>query len=739
MEFNPGDLGNSLNIELKEFGDKLNNELNEYSGTIGYKIPRCSIPNTENIPTFVIITDNHGVILIDYISSEIEIISEKKWKIIDTDKYILSRDIVLDNFEIEIGSRCKDEDSLYDRESRKTKFEVNKILLFSRKYNNSKNIDFRCKVSSNKDIIVQIKSILSSDKDDIDYGYLYQCLEGTDTYGSEKSKSEELLLMRDYIEEAKREYVKLDEQQRIIAYQVPNGPQRIRGLAGTGKTIILTMKAANTHINNADYHLLYLFNTRSLYNLIEDKITNYYIKEKREPINRERLKIYHAWGGDEQPGLYSWLCDQYGIRRIRYGEVRKEKNPLKKIYEELLKNIRDKVEPYFDMVIIDEAQDLPKELFETVYYLTKSPKRIVWAYDEFQTLNDNILPEPNELFGKKDNGEPNISDECLQENDYGEIKRDIALLNCYRNPRLNLMIAHALGLGLYRKEGIIDMIENRSTWEAYGYEVIIPKSESYEEGEEIIIERPEKEDSNKLEKILRTKIGDDYKNLVSLKKAADEDSQIEVVTNLIKDLVVKEKVKQEEICVINLGINNAKNDFIKIRQKLNNDDIKCITPGYIESADKFIENGKIILTTPFRAKGNEVSVVIIMNSQECISDTNYWARSAMFVSITRAKTWCYIVGVEDGQFFEEVNRMDILEEEINKIKNNYPKLLFKYPSKERIIKSKRILNKSLSEINRIESIMNKINNIDKELLVRYLKKDKDIQEYWEKDDTNNKK
>ena len=39
----------------------------------------------------------------------------------------------------------------------------------------------------------------------------------------------------------------LDEEQQKVAIQIPPGPQRIRGLAGTGKTVLLAMRASNIH------------------------------------------------------------------------------------------------------------------------------------------------------------------------------------------------------------------------------------------------------------------------------------------------------------------------------------------------------------------------------------------------------------------------------------------------------------------------------------------------------------
>ena len=42
------------------------------------------------------------------------------------------------------------------------------------------------------------------------------------------------------------------------------GVQRIRGLAGSGKTIVLALKAANLHAYHPDWRIAVTFNSRSL-------------------------------------------------------------------------------------------------------------------------------------------------------------------------------------------------------------------------------------------------------------------------------------------------------------------------------------------------------------------------------------------------------------------------------------------------------------------------------------------
>ena len=60
-----------------------------------------------------------------------------------------------------------------------------------------------------------------------------------------------------------------------------------------------------------------------------------------------------------------------------------------------------------------------------------------------------------------------------------------------------------------------------------------------------------------------------------------------------------------------------------------NKNIKSVTPGFVEGPAMFKEKDCVTLTTPYRAKGNEASIVFVINSQKAISDITYRARNAL--------------------------------------------------------------------------------------------------------------
>ncbi len=73
-----------------------------------------------------------------------------------------------------------------------------------------------------------------------------------------------------------QEITRFDSEQRRAAIRTLEGPQRIRGLAGSGKTVVLAMKAAQLHLRYPEQKILYTFSTKSLYQHIQRLVTRFY-------------------------------------------------------------------------------------------------------------------------------------------------------------------------------------------------------------------------------------------------------------------------------------------------------------------------------------------------------------------------------------------------------------------------------------------------------------------------------
>ena len=114
---------------------------------------------------------------------------------------------------------------------------------------------------------------------------------------------------------------------------------------------------------------------------------------------------------------------------------------------------------------------MPASFFQLVYdYGVGELKRIVLAYDELQNLGDFAMPLVEELFGSDKKGNPRV----VLRNVDGRPRQDIVLPVCYRNTPWALTTAHAVGFGIYREEGLVQLFNEPSerVWERIGYEVV---------------------------------------------------------------------------------------------------------------------------------------------------------------------------------------------------------------------------------------------------------------------------
>ena len=729
MEFLAGTVAIENNPKEIEIWGGLKKILAEERGILGYRIPSLGVANKDEIPSFIVRSENYGIVVLDVVNAKIQAIDESGDYWITPDGIdIYSRDIITSHFYEEIVNKLKVDKNLYDLRKKQLIIpEIRTYVIFP--YNSKEEIEniysnpinkfiYSEEIENNRleqEVFANNPSfcLKSHELDTID-----SLFENTDRNNRKQKPVNSPQTDNDFIQKSLDYTFKLDEIQRQVAMQIPDGPQRIRGLAGTGKTVILSLKAAMVHKDFPEYKILFVFNTQSMYNQIQNLITDYYIKEKQQIPNWSNLEILHAWGGREQQGLHYNISVKYGLRPRIYAEpeLRRSSDALEKIYIDLLKEAKHKLEPIYDVVLIDEAQDLSPALFETIYYLTKKPKRIIWAYDEFQSLKELKIKESDVLFGNDSYGNPNLPESTLEGQYAGEIDKDFVLRNSYRNPRINLMIAHGIGMGLYNQDEIVPM-EDRTSWEARGYKIIKPEGKiKFEYKDDVIAERLDENSKNILEKLLVENARDE-KELVRFNQFVSSKTELDHIVRKISSLIISQKVSPEEIVVINLDTGkNSKGEFEYLRRELDKQEIKAITPGYIEKANLFKESGYVTLSTPFRAKGNEANVVFIFNSQIVVDNATYRMRNSFFVAVTRSRGWCYVSG--NGE------KCQLLEQEIENIINNYPQFKFIFPKDDDLQRRIKLVSAD-KDLETVDSSIDKILNdpTSKALLLEKLKRD----------------
>lgn len=500
----------------------------------------------------------------------------------------------------------------------------------------------------------------------------------------------------------------LDSRQSRAVIETVSGVQRIRGLAGSGKTIVLALKAAYLHTQNPDWKIAVTFNTRSLKEQFVRLIETFVVEQTGEQPN-SNIKVINAWGApgnESRTGIYYQFCVENGASYLDFSEAKKKfgfENAFSGAVSNALAEVGD-TKKLFDAILIDEAQDFDPAFLRLCYQSLGDEKRLVYAYDELQSLTEATLPAPEELFGKDKDGRPFVTFD-------GSIaSQDIILEKCYRNSRPVLASAHSLGFGIYRKPdeklgtGLTQMFERAQLWTDVGYEVV---DGALEDDKRVLLSRSKTASPEFLED---PKQVDD---LIVFGSLTDASAQALWVANQIEKNLKQDELRPEDIIVINPDPLSTASQVGPIRKILFDRGIPSHLAGVDTSGDVFFkpDEGSVAFTGIFRAKGNEAGMVYVINAQDCYSSFGEIGRirNRLFTAMTRSKAWVRVVG--------HGPQMDALTEEYQRVRNADYKLDFVYPN-EALRKRLRIVNRDMSseERSRVQDANRSVSSLVQQLL-----------------------
>ena len=466
------------------------------------------------------------------------------------------------------------------------------------------------------------------------------------------------------------EIANLDQWQNRAAIENPDGPQRIRGLAGSGKTIVLALKAAYLHSENPDWTIGVTFASRSLYQQFEDLIRRFSFEHSNNEPNWEKLRILHSWGGRGRAGLYQQIAISCGLvpRNFLYGRSTYGRDrAFEGICSELLAATTTfSPEPIFDAILIDEAQDLPASFFQMVYKMTRDPKRIVWAYDELQNLSEIGMPTVDELFGTDTNGQPIVN---LVNSDNAP-QQDIILPICYRNTPWALALAHGLGLGTSRAEGLVQSFDDPSQWIDVGYRAV---DGVLQKGTSVTLERAPHSYPSYFNEVLKKE------DAVECQIFQDPEGQARWVAQQIKKNIEQDELEHDDILIVLPDAYTARTQAARVLESLRNVQIDGHLVGVTSNQDEMFKPNSVAIANIFRSKGNESPMVYILNSQDCVRGGRGGQtalRNILFTAITRSKAWVRICGWGC--------QMKELLDEIDTIRGNDYRLNFRIPTDEQL-------------------------------------------------------
>lgn len=478
----------------------------------------------------------------------------------------------------------------------------------------------------------------------------------------------------------------LDHRQNRAVIETVDGVQRIRGLAGSGKTIVLALKAAYLHAQYPEWRIAVTFNTRSLKGQFKRLINGFCIEQGGEEPDWSKIRVVNAWGapgGDERDGIYYEATRATGTQFYDFRAACSKFGGSDIAFDGVCQSLfasASTIPQLYDAILVDEAQDFSPSFLRLCYSILREPKRLVYAYDELQNLSGVSVPPPEEIFGNDASGRPLVS--------FGnDPRRDVILQKCYRNSRPVLAAAHSLGFGIYRPPqaneiGLVQMFDQPGLWQEIGYRV---HEGMLAKGHRVVLERTEETSPKFLE---------DHSSLEDLmlfgrfQNEMDQNAWIaaEIARNLRED-----ELRHDDIIVINPDPLSARRRFGAIRKTLFEAGIQTHIAGVDTSADVFFRSDmpSITFTGIHRAKGNEAGMVYVINAQDCDGSGVGLStlRNRLFTAITRSKAWVRVVGHGPG--------MENLQREFGDLLFHGIRLDFVYPTDDQLSKL-RVVHRDLS-------------------------------------------
>ncbi|MEA5470438.1 pentapeptide repeat-containing protein [Spirulina sp. 06S082] len=492
------------------------------------------------------------------------------------------------------------------------------------------------------------------------------CKQNYPIFSKKQNRGQALIKLKEWVSE-------VDMQQERIAKQIPPGCQRIRGIAGSGKSVILCQKAAHIHLKYPQWKIALVFFSRSLYQPILEQLDRWLRYFSNDEVNYDpknrNLLILHAWGSRKQPGFYSTLAWESGVPSLSANQT-ESKQPNEALAEACIHLLKEAAIPQlFDAILIDEGQDLisdrnkfeDKQPFYWLAYQSLRPtdpihpqkRRLIWAYDEAQSLESLRIPSASELFGE-DLGHL-VTGRYL-----GGIKKSEILCKCYRIPHLILTAAHGIAMGLLRPQGMLTGATRKEEWQAIGYEV----TGKFYPQQKITLHRPPENSPNPIAKFWQG---------ANIEFQIFRDRQQELshlAHNLIHNLRYDHLRPSQQILVIVLG------QFFEATQLETHVANFLMQQGldiYIPSTsdcnilksdrhnyhpDRFWWEGAITVSRIHRAKGHEADMVYIIGLDGIAkNESNIALRNQLFVALTRTRAWVNLSGIGSYPFYEEFRQV----------------------------------------------------------------------------------
>lgn len=166
------------------------------------------------------------------------------------------------------------------------------------------------------------------------------------------------------------------QEQEVLSKSENGKRQKIKGSAGSGKTLVLAKRAVNAHVRTQEQVLVLTFNI-SLANYIHDQIS--------------KVRASFAWKNFYITNYHSFFrefAERHGLEINSYHDFNNRN---------FFSSIKNDIKKY-DAIFIDEIQDYKQEWLDLIVsYFSKPDTEIVVFGDEKQNIYDRELDENKEI------------------------------------------------------------------------------------------------------------------------------------------------------------------------------------------------------------------------------------------------------------------------------------------------------------------------------------------------------
>ena len=415
------------------------------------------------------------------------------------------------------------------------------------------------------------------------------------------------------------------EQQDLSRMSFDDSPRLIRGVAGSGKSVVLANIAARYLIRRLDSIEDQLFPpeppsiavvcfNRALVDFLKQKI-RYAFREQtlNEDIPTDVLLVKNLNGL-----MYSLIYERgWPIEYIRIGNQESiDSVDLANQYREQIKQFEAENKDYyhslcFDAIFVDEGQDLESEEFKLLLDLIRpnevtGEKPIIIFYDDAQNV-----------YGRS---RPTWKDVGI--NVVGE--RSYVMRECFRNTRQIVELAFNVLLGSQSPPS--ERVRTR-TYADVNY--LQERGVIEEAGDHIRVKFAEREDIKPI-----------------IQEFNNRDEEINWLVEELSQLIVGEEVRTEDILVLMDSPTYFNHELLKEKLLGKIDGLEFIEPfGSNKDKDRYIfQAGKLTISTIYGAKGYDAPIVFLAGIDRIRTDKE--GRAAFYVAATRAKMFLYLSGIK---------------------------------------------------------------------------------------------